>query len=159
MDVERVNRTLVKAIGRITEDEVEEAMSASALLRTVAKQPTEKAPTSRTTSPDDGPPADLAKVKKLAAFLQKGVDEHYKDFPIEGYSRKKTGGLVTVTKRKKFILIDQGRSGWLLVGPNNYVWGIKAYGRRHLGKYYGTVDEILTKGITLMVGGTPQRFK
>jgi len=157
MDVERVNRLLVKAIGGLTEDEVDEAMSASQLLRSIPEKAgaAPKIPL----SPDDGPPPDVAKVKKLADFLQKGIDDHYKDFSIPGYSRMPHAGLVTVKKKRKFILIDQGGSGWLMVGPNNYVWGIKAYGRRHTGYFYGTVDDILRKGITLAVGGTPYKFR
>jgi len=109
--------------------------------------------------PDKGSRANVKKAEELAQVIQAATDEVYKDFGIEGYSRSKSGGLVTVNPKKKFIAIDIGSSGKLLVGPNNFVWGIKGYGVRHPQKFYGTVDEMIRNGFSITIGGTPYIIK
>jgi hypothetical protein len=105
--------------------------------------------------PFDGPPPDMAKTRKFASMLHGAMDQDLKHMnkKIPGYSRSEHGGKVTVKKRRKFISVDIGSSGKFLIGPNNYVWGIKGYGKPHKGKLYGTLDEILRKGFSFMSAG------
>lgn len=105
--------------------------------------------------PFDGPAPSLEKVRKFASMIQGAMDAYFKKqmANVPGYSRSANGGLVTVRKRRKFIAVDIGGSGQFLVGPNDYVWGIKGYGKVHKGKLYGTVDQLLQSGLTFNRGG------
>lgn len=47
----------------------------------------------------------------------------------------------TATERRKYVAIDVGSSGRFLVDrATGDIWGIKAYGKRHDGYHYGTLE-------------------
>lgn len=165
MDIHETNSVIKRAIISIQEKELENTVEAVASGKSSYRVPRPdkegmpskyKVPSPKSFGFEKESPPNLNKIKKLAKHFQNVIDEHYKDFPVKGYARKQA--LVTVIKKRKYVLIDQGSSGWLIVGPNDEVWGIKGYGRPNKGHYKGTVDDILKKGGTFNVGGSPVKF-
>lgn len=49
---------------------------------------------------------------------------------------------VTIKPGKKYTKVDVGTSGKYMVTQDGEIFGIKAYGVIHRGKFYGTLDTI-----------------
>ena len=87
-------------------------------------------------------------VEDFAKLLEKEQEEGYisrygNNYPDLAHSSSH----VTITYRKKYVLVDVGRSGkYMIVLPGNpgafEIHGIKAYGVIHPKKIYGTLETI-----------------
>ncbi len=112
---------------------------------------------------DEGAPPDMVKAQKLADLLTKIAARDW------GYERISPPTYV-VTKKTKYVLIDrqngqnQGKSGFMIVGPGDRVFGTKKYGVPNPRRSYGTLDKLLsaswsmTRGLSdpAMAGGSKE---
>lgn len=90
------------------------------------------------------------KIKALAELIQaQRFAEYSRRYPeIVGASRSYSQTdrtkipwlLVTVKPGKKYVKIDIGTSGFLMIDAAGNIFGIKAYGVIHRGHQYGTLD-------------------
>lgn len=91
-------------------------------------------------------PPNMALVHEFASQLQVAVDVYYLREYRETIGIHMANAAVKVIPKRKFVNVDVGRSGKFLVSPGNNVWGIKAYGVRHTGYWYGRLEDILANG-------------
>lgn len=82
------------------------------------------------------------KLKRFADLLHQARLERFgKDYPgsVEFAERECA---VHIRPGKKYTKVDIGSSGYYMVDAEGGIWGIKAYGVIHRGRYYGNLDEI-----------------
>lgn len=91
----------------------------------------------------DGTPPDVVKAHRLADLITAASD---RDWSYENVPKPK----YVITPKVKYLLLDrqdggaQGKSGFLVIGPNDIVYYIKSkYGVPNPKKVAGTVDELL----------------
>lgn len=90
------------------------------------------------------------KLHALAELVTKERTERLmveaKGTPVEHYGFNdikilhRTG--TTIKHGKKYVKIDVGYSGFLMIDKEGNIFGIKAYGVIHRGHHYGTLDTI-----------------
>lgn len=111
-----------------------------------ASKPTMLDPSGQQIDPDVGPAPNMSLVKKFAKMFQKIIDDGFRQEYPENPDIHIRTNQISIKPRKKFVAIDVGGSGKLLVGPNDFVWGIKGYGKRHPAMFYGTLSDLIRRG-------------
>lgn len=81
------------------------------------------------------------KLKRLSELLQiETIKELHRDGV--GCQENIDNCKTSIKKGRKYIKIDVGGSGKLMITKNGEIFGIKAYGVIHRGHYYGTLDTV-----------------
>lgn len=83
----------------------------------------------------------ITRVSQLATLIEDQTKARY----IKEYGDLTPHMQDVTTKVKlgnKYIKIDRGSSGYLMIDVDGNIFGIKAYGVIHHGHYYGTLETI-----------------
>lgn len=86
----------------------------------------------------------MMRTDKLTAFALLLREHQIVDLAKRGVDcpANRADCFVTIKPRRKYTLVDVGRSGKYMIDADENIYGIKAYGVIHRGHQYGTLDTI-----------------
>jgi hypothetical protein len=85
----------------------------------------------------------IEKIKAFAKLLEKEqLRRMATEFPGHPENCLKMDYTVHIKPGRKYTKVDLGTSGKYMIDKDENIWGIKTYGKVHLGHNYGTLGTI-----------------